>query len=331
MFDNAPWALDGTLTKAELARRAHYAAIGGAEGVAGFGDLKVIPLSSPGNGVRVSVGGATILNRYITPLNQSYVVSNPTIETIDSSRMPSVSGTAKSHLVVAVVGDPQYSATDHPYMPSSMVGQNLNTFQYVRTWIIPNVPAGTTKFSQLGLNYPAIALARLDIGASSTTYGTAQIIDLRDLAQPRTKDVQWHVAAADADTLNVTPLTYEVWPDASIKQVYIPEWATYCYADGWVAGALDGNDARTQARVRIGSVFNGIYAIATPYTQYDVSALGRKNIMLGGPIYIPAVLRGQTVQWEVSATTLDAPSNTGLGTDSKTNVMCRLRFVEEAD
>lgn len=331
-FDNAPWLLDGALTKSELARRAHYAAIGGAEGVSGYGDLKVIPLASPGNGVRVSVGGATVLNRYISPLNQSYVISNPTIETIDSSRMPSVSGVAKSHLVVAVVGDPQYSATGHPYMLSTdPPAGTANTFQYVRTFIIPNVPSTTTKFSDLGLSYPAIALARLDIGAGSTTYGTAQIVDLRKLAQPKSKDVQWHVTAADADVLNVTPLTYETWPNASVQSVEIPDWATYCYADGWINGFLDGADLRTQARMRIGSVFNGIYAIATEYTQYDVSALGRKNVLMGSRIYIPYVLRGQTVNWEISATTIDAPSNTALATDSKTNAMCRLRFVEEAD
>jgi hypothetical protein len=331
-FNNVPWALDGALTESELARRAQYAACGGAEGITNVGDLKVIPLSSPGNGVRVSVGGATVLNRYTTPLNQAYTIANPTIETIDSTRMPAVAGVSRSHLVVAVVGDPQYSATGHPYMLSTdpPAGQE-NTFQYVRSHVIPNVPAGTKTFAELGLSYPAIELARLDIGAGSTTYDTAQIIDLRNVARPRSKDFQWHIIAAENDVLNVTNLTYEVWPDASVQSVDIPEWATYAYVDGWINGFIDGNDTRTQARMRIGSVFNGIYAIATSYTSYDVSALGRKNVLMGSKVYIPAVLRGETVNWEISATTLDAISNSGLATDGKTNAMCRLRFVEEAD
>jgi hypothetical protein len=332
MPDNTAWLIDGPLTKAELARKAHFAASGGAEGIAGLNDLKVITNSTPGNGVRVMPGSATVLNRYITPVNQSYVVSNPAIWAVPSGSMPPSNPSARSHLVAAVVGDPQYSATGHPFMPGTAIPEDeLDTFQYVRFVVIPNVPSTTTRFSQLGLNYPGLELARLDVPANTTTITADMIKDLRRVARPRTKDVQWHVWATDNDVLNVTPLTYEVWPDASAKQVEVPEWASMCYVDGFINGFVDGNSTQTRARIRVSCLTAPGGAIATSYTQYDESALGKKNVNLGGTMKIPAAMRGTTQQFEISATTLGAGDNEGLATVVQTSCMVHLRFVEEPD
>lgn len=332
MPNNTAWLIDGPLTEAELARRAQFAASGGAEGIAALSDLKVITNSTPGNGVRVMPGTATILNRYVNPVNQSYVATEPSIWAIPSGEMPASNPAAQSHLVAMVVGDPQYSATGHPFMPSSPIpSDQVDTFQYVRYVVIPNVPATTTRFSQLGLNYPGLELARLDVPANTTTITSDMIKDLRSLARPRTKDVQWHVWAADNDVLNVTPLTYEVWPDASAAQVEVPSWASMCYVDGFINGFTDGDNARTRARIRVSSLTAPGGAIATSYTQYDQSALGIKNVNLGGTMKIPAAMRGTTQQFEISATTVDSASNLGLATLTTTSVMVHLRFVEEPD
>lgn len=332
MPNNTAWLIDGPLTEAELARRAQFAASGGAEGIASLVDLKVITNSTPGNGVRVMPGSASILNRYVTPVNQTYVATEPSIYAIPSSDMPASNPAAKSHLVCMVVGDPQYSATGHPFMPSTEIpAEDVDTFQYVRYVVIPNVPATTTKFSQLGLNYPGLALARLDVPANTTTITSDMIKDVRELARPRSKDVQWHVWTTDNDVLNVTPLTYEVWPDSSIKQVEVPEWASMCYVDGFINGFNDGNDLRTQARIRVSSLTAPGGAIAVSYTMYDESELGKKNVNLGGTMKIPAAMRGTTQQFEISATTLDSASNLGLATVATTSCMVHLRFVEEPD
>lgn len=328
-FDNTGWLIDGVLTKSELARRAQYAATGGADGVVGVGDLKVLPLTSPGNGVRVSVGGATILNRYTTPVNQAYVVSNPTIETIDSTRMPASNPSARSHLVVATVGDPQYSATGHPWMLATdpPIGQ-ANTFQYVRTHVIANVPSTTTRFEDLGLNYPGLALARLDIPGGSTTYDSGKIIDLRYLSQQRAQDVQWTVDTTASDVLSVaTVLAYEYWPDGSNKDVYIPPWATVCYVDGWINGFVDSTADTTKARFRIGTQTANIW---TPSSKYQNASVGRQGVNMGGKISIPSNIRGTTQAFQMTATIEDAASQGDLTTDAWTNCMIHLRFVEEA-
>jgi hypothetical protein len=328
-FDNTGWLIDGVLTKSELARRAQYAATGGADGVVGVGDLKVLPLSSPGNGVRISVGGATILNRYTTPVNQAYVVSNPTIETVDSTRMPASNPSARSHLVVATVGDPQYSATGHPWMlATDPPAGHANDFQYVRSHIIANVPSTTKRFEDLGLNYPGLALARLDIPGGSTTYNTANIIDLRYLSQQRSQDVQWTADTGAADNLTVTtPLTYEYWPDASDKAVDIPAWATVCYVDGWINGFYQNSATTTRARVRIGS---NSMAQFTASSKYNNNTIGRQNVPIGGKISIPSAYRGTTQSFQMSATVEDAASQGKLTTDAWTNCSIHLRFVEEA-
>lgn len=327
-FDNTGWLIDGVLTKSELARRAQYAATGGADGVVGVGDLKVIPLASPGNGVRVSVGGATILNRYITPVNQAYVVSNPTIETIDSTRMPATNPAIRSHLVVATVGDPQYSATGHPWMlATDPPAGTANTFQYVRTHVIANVPSTTKRFEELGLNYPGYALARLDIGAGGSVYNSANIIDLRYLSQQRSQDVQWTVDTTAADILSGTALTYEYWPDGTDKAVYIPPWATAVYCDGWINGFRQNSATTTLARMRIGSQSMSIF---TASSKYNDNTIGRKGINVGGRLDIPSAYRGTTQTWQMWATAEDAPSLNKLTTDAWTNASVHLRFVEEA-
>jgi hypothetical protein len=327
-FDNTGWLIDGALTKSELARRAQYAATGGADGVIGVGDLKVLPLSSPGNGVRISVGGATILNRYTTPTNQAYVVSNPTIETVDSTRMPASNPSARSHLVVATVGDPQYSATGHPWMlATDPPAGHANDFQYVRSHIIPNVPSTTTKFEQLGLNYPGLALARLDIPGGSTTYDAGKIIDLRYLSQQRSQDFQWTVDTTAADLLGGTALTYEYWPDGSSKAIDIPSWATVVYCDGWVNGFRQNASGTVLARLRIGSQSMNIF---TASSKYNDDSIGRKTMPVGGKLTIDPAYRGTTQTWQMWGTAENTPSLNKLTTDAWTNASIHLRFVEEA-
>jgi hypothetical protein len=332
-WNNAAWAIDGATMNSALARLATYAATSGDEGIIQLGDCKVSPLSTPGNGVRVSTGGVVIPNRYLgANPDQSYVAMCETEDVLGPTDMPPSSGSARSHLVVATVGDPQYSQAGHPWMLSSdpPVGDE-DTFQYVRTHVIQNVPSTTTRFDQLGLNYPAVALARIDLPASTTTVQSSHIVDLRKVARPRAKEVMWHVnAPSTADPLAVTPLTYEYWPDNSRKAVEIPKWASYIQVQASLMAVKRVGAA--QARMRFGSLSA---AIQTSSTLFDKGApyggQDRDDIIIGGEIYIPPALRGTTQNFEVSATTEGSGSNNQLSTDSRTAALVRMRFVEVAD
>ena len=334
-FENVPWALDGALTPSSLARLGQYVATGGAEGIAQLGDLKVAPLGTPGNGLLISSGGAVVLNRYKgeNP-DESYMVYSPTGETLGPSDMPASSGSAKSHLVCVTVGDPEFTAVGHPwFLGTDPPAGTEDTFQYVRPFVIQNVPSTTTSFDELNLNYPAYALARIDVPASTTTITSGMIVDLRSMAAPRSKTVQWHVNASVSDPLAVaTANTFEYWPDNSQRAVDIPKWATRVYVTGFIEGFRIVASCQA-AKVRIGSLGMGV---ATAYSWFDeaFSSPGnadRRGISLGGDVYIPAAYRGTTQNWQIQGTVTNTSQNNKLNTDSATTCSVLLRFVEEPD
>lgn len=331
---NAPYALDGTLIPSSLARLGQYVATGGAEGIAQISDLKVVPLDTPGNGVKIYSGGVAILNRYQGEIpDQTYMAYNPTGDILGAGDMPPSSASARSHLVCVVVGDPEFSSVGHPFMLATdpPVGTE-DTFQYVRTVIIQNVPASTTSFDQLNLNYPAYALARIDLPANTTTVQSNHITDLREMAAPRNKIEQWHVSAAVADPLSVAVAnTYEYWPDNSQKLVFIPKWASYVYITGFIEGFRIASSIGA-AKMRIGSLAAGI---ATPASAFDdTMASGnadRRAINMGGFVYIPPAYRGTNQYWQIQATVTATSQNNKLNTDSWTTCMVQLRFAEVPD
>jgi hypothetical protein len=332
-WTNVPWALDGAEIPSSIARLGQYVATGAAEGIAQLGDLKVTPLDTPGNGVKVLAGGAAVLNRYQgeTP-DQTYMVYNPTVDVLGPSDMPASSGSALSHLVCVTIGDPEFTSVGHPWMLGTdpPIGEE-NTFQYVRTFVIQNVPSNTTHFDALNLNYPAYALARIDVPASTTTITSDMIVELREMAAPRTKEFQWHVSTSVADLLAVaTAGTYEYWPDNSQQAVAIPKWASYVYIDGFIEGFRIIDDCI--ARMRVAGYGT---AMATSPSYFDDKLSGtadRRGISLGGRVYVPLANRGTTQNFQIQATVEDTGLyNNKLDTDSRTSAMVHMRFVEEPD
>lgn len=209
-----PWFVGGGAQHSpEIARLLAYAATGGAEGVAGFGDLKVQALAVPGAAVRVGPGGCLIPNRYAGGGQQTYVARN----TAEHQRAigSTGSGGGRSDLVVARVSDPQY-AGNAPVNPV--------TAQYVDTHVITGVPAGTRSVDDLNLTYPAEALARVDLPASTATITNAMITDLRRVAMAR-RERRTHVIAPTV--ANTMPTAWGRWPsEAALGGVLVPKWAT---------------------------------------------------------------------------------------------------------
>jgi hypothetical protein len=261
-FNSAPWAIDGARTTAALARLATYTTGGGRSGVTKPSDLRVLPLTVPGNGLRITTGGATVLNHYLVSPDEAYVVSNPSTHTVLAADMPPAVPALSYYLVCVVVGDPEFNQTGHPYMPSVVAPEDAATFEYVRIVIVP-CNADTTSFEALGLNYPAYALARLEIPANTTTITSEMILDLRDLAQPRSqRDLN---AFTPPDTHNLIDAGWDTWPMVSGYTVSVPEWATKANIIATITGV-----AATE-----GSTTGGIRilvspAIGSPEVLYDI-------------------------------------------------------------
>lgn len=260
-FENAPSSIDGALLSSALLRRAQYAELGGAEGVVQKGDLKVSQLGTPGVGIQISPGVGLLLNRYQSQINETYVVSNPGVHTVPSVEMPASNASAKSYIVAVVIGDPDFSQVGHPFMAPTdpPVGQE-QTFQYVRVRLI-EVSAGATSIPSAA--YPYLALARIDIPASTTTIINSYITDLRSLARPR-QEQQIFVSPGgtwDNSTKKVaipSGSSYFDWGSAQFAPtVRVPSWATraivVCSINGVILADASVNVAG-YVRAQLGSV-----------------------------------------------------------------------------
>lgn len=345
-FTSAALAIDGALTPASLQRLGTRAAVK-QSGIINPGDLKVSQLSGgAGNGVQIAPGGAVIENRYVSNSGQAYVVENVGADIVDGADTgwPATNpGIARSHLVCVSIGDPQYStAGAAPWFTETL--KNAQTeltwrdFQYVRPLVIQNVPAGTKRIEDLAVppTYPVYALARLDLPSNWTTIADAQIVDLRQVVNPRTSMEQWNVAVAADDLLNSTvDLQYEVWPDNSVKDVYIPPWATKVYVNAYIQSFLKGSNILNDSRMRV-SIFDGATrkVAGTTTTFYSIAsgvANTRHTVHMGAPMSIPAADRGAIRQFCTEAALVDHTAmNNNLKTDIGTSVSITLRFVEEA-
>jgi hypothetical protein len=341
----APWAIDGARTPASLARLAERAAVK-ESGIINPGDMKVLQLAVPGDGVRISVGGAALENRYISNSGQTYVAECTAEEilTADNNFTGIIgNGTTQSHLICLTIGDPEFSTSGHPWFTEAMkldLAANPETaldFQYVRAWVIKNVPATTERIEDLVSppTFPCYALARIDVPNGSGSITTAMIKDLRTVVNARTKMAQTHVAISAPDVLNVPAnFTYETFPDNSDFSVYVPKWATKVYVNAYIYGMTQGSAIQADAPFRVEMrKADGTFIAANQQTVYydNTAGAARKSVMMAGPISIPSANRGSTCRFSTAASYADASGMANLlATTTRTSVSITLRFVEEA-
>lgn len=177
---NVPWAVGGgALNDEALARMLPYFMFGGQEGILKAADCQVQALSTPGTSVRVAPGGYNINARGSGQMYEAYLGK---IRTEDNPIPISSTGAGvgRSDLVIIRVEDPNISGE-----PWSDPG-DVQVGPYVFTRVIENVPSSTNSVRQLGNNFSAITLARIDIPASTGTITQAMIKDLRSLVNPLT-------------------------------------------------------------------------------------------------------------------------------------------------
>lgn len=237
-WSGVPWFVGGGAQHAvEVARLLAYASTNGREGVVERGDCKVLATATPGNQVRVSSGGVVLKNYNAGAANQSYIGRNVGDDLITVPAQGSGSG--RSDLLIARVEDPQYSPWPTPANPAAG--------PYIFTRLIPSVPNTTTSARQLGLTYPAIALARIDIPASTSTITQAMIKDVRQLFWPQeTRTITTYEPATNQQLLAVA---FSLWPSTQ-PTITIPEWATWVEMQMTLTGILRAGTIRTVGQVR---------------------------------------------------------------------------------
>lgn len=280
-----PWAVDGGMVGADVARTASYAMLGDANGVVGSGDLKVSALATPGTDIRLAPGAVVILNRYTGGGQQNYVGRNG--EDHVFAYPANATGSTRYDLVGLRVNDPNF-----PGGGSAPADPTIGP--YIVPFVVTGVPAGTTTFTELGGIYatlPAIPLARMAIPASTSTITNAMIhADLRKLARPR-RQRELLVAQHSGGDSDLTSATFVTWPSTASWSVEIPSWATIAKITCRVVG-VEHKSANVFGNLRV--MLDTITTQSFNYDENWVGSNARVNEEVADTIAIPSGIRGTT-------------------------------------
>lgn len=315
-WDSVPWFVGGGAEHSpEVARLLSYAATRGAEGIIGVADLKVSQLAVAGAGFQVAPGACVIYNRSAGAALESYIGRMAAAET-KMGVSPTGAGAGRSDLVIARITDPQYA----PWMPPA----DRRVGPYIETFIVEGVPAGTTTAKQLNLGYPAIALARIDLPASTAAVTNAMIVDLRKVANPRnSRDVEIGLPGSVRST-GATNTWVQAAPFGAVFDV--PEYATTAEVTMTVSGLLVAT-AAVLGELRAN--FLGSVSQATVVDENHSGSDERCTYVVGGRFAVPANMRGS-----MQSAALDFRRTGGTGalkTDTSSTIVADIHFSERAE
>ena len=289
-MERVPYLVGGGFEhSAEVMRAMLAAATSGAEGLVNAGDMKVQPLQTPGTSIRVAPGNALIRNSYTGGTAQTYA-ARAASETLLPIQATS-SGGPRTDLVVARIDDPTYAGTTF----------DPQTFQAAKLEVIRGVPATQADVRGLNLAYPAIALARITLPASTGTVTSAHIKDLRELAQPRKDRRLFVTALTEGDGSFPIPLDGQArwWPLLATNTVDIPIWAQRVRIVGqWGGVKIPGGNTNAYGRawVRIGEWADQSKGISSQEVSWDLemnrASNSRVTWLTGADRAVPETIRG---------------------------------------
>jgi hypothetical protein len=312
-LDNTPWFVGGGAQHSpEVARTLAYAGTNGAEGISGLGDLKVEAQAVPNGTVRVAPGAGLVLNRYAGGGQQTYVMRNAT--QTDVPITATGSGGGRTDMVIARILDPQYEGS----APANPV-----TFQYSQLTVVQGVSATAKTPAEVGVTYPAIALARVTLPVSTATVTSAMITDLRKVANPRRErllDTAYAVSPINVDTT-----TYKLLGNSTTFDV--PTWATTAKVVITYSGLalMVGN---TTGYLR--GLFNGLEIRPTFFDEnwLATGSFQRTTYAAAGEIVIPPTMRGNSYTVNLEGKRDSGPGY--LQVRGGTSVAIDIEFAEKA-
>ncbi|MGP4916249.1 hypothetical protein ACTXJ9_11160 [Brachybacterium tyrofermentans] len=323
-MERVPYLVGGGFEhSAEVMRAMLAAATSGAEGLVNAGDMKVAPLPVPGTSVTIAPGNALIRNSYGGGSAQTYAC-----RAASQTEMPiEATGSSgwRNDLIVARVDDPTYQGGAFDPV----------TFEAARFEVIRGVASDQATIAGLGLTYPAIPLARLNIPPSTGTITATMITDLRKVALPR---VERHLfthglSNEETDDISSTPGDGmgEQWPNVT-WYFDIPDWATRVRVRAILGGVRVENIAPNnfgQLFVRFGSVADGF---STQMGRWDSSMAGgitRQTFMVADDRVVPASFRGTDSRAYIRATRTNNNANTPR-LDTFSSISLDVEFYETA-
>jgi hypothetical protein len=204
-------------------------------------------------------------------------------------------GTARSDLVVVRAEDPTWAGSPWGGSPAA---------QILFPRVISNVAPGTT-VPPGGIS--AIALARIDMPASTSTVLQSYIHDVRQVVNAQGFTQQFNFAGPGTAANSGATSTAVQWPTGAIwTGVPIPSWATFAVMT-WSITELIYNSGSGNGTARgniypvIGSSVTAPTVSTTPslYSMTTATGAGRHVVAGGGLFAIPPAIRGtsQTLQF----------------------------------
>lgn len=323
------WAVTGAQSSARIARLMHQSGTASGNGIVDVGHLQVLPLEVPGTGVRITAGGATVLGAE-QEFQGSYFAYNVGDATVDIT--PTGSGGGRSDLIVLRVEDPNIDGTSWGH------DVTVDPVYYFR--VIEGVSSTATE-PPVGMS--AVALARIDLPASTGTVTAGMVQDVRQSANPKSQRVlrvQRGGTMSDGETWdeagNIQNPDFERWPQHNWS-VTIPKYATQVQilAD-WTNVFLKpltpsgANDAIGQLFVGlVGGPDGPLYTTSSAYNFNQFSATNgyRCSASNKDQISIPPEWRGLTVQVRMYVMG-SAGQNGRLVADSWANFSVDMEFLE---
>ncbi len=297
-LENIAWSITGGIVSASLARMLAFQATGGEEGVAGIGDFGVRQAAVAGASIRISNGGAVLVSRYPGVKNESYMVraGDETVVSYPANN----TGSTRYDLVVVRVDD--WNFPGQQAQPGTLPTNAIATAKFQ---VITGVPSTTKTASQLGLGYPAVALARVAVGGEDTI-----------------------------DVTSAYPSGGEYWPDQGWT-VEIPSWATQVRLVANWGGVLFGpGGSYGYIWARIGA--NRPDVLNCQRSQFDSTATSsgdysRLTLTVADTMEIPPSMRGQSVLVALmGSTAIPFPVGQRAKLDASSSVYFDMEFIEAA-
>ncbi|GGW95312.1 hypothetical protein [Streptomyces noursei] len=318
-WDSVPWFTEGGAEhSSEVARLLAYAAFGGAEGVVGSADLGVRALSSPAAAVQIRTGACAIINRAAGAEYQAYAARLPTADQVP---IAATGVSARSDLIVARIENPYSYGETWPNPSDPKVGP------YVHTRVISGVPKTTTSVRQVRPSDSAVALARIDIPANTSSITQAMITDLRSMVSPRRARKLFTSFPESESTLTSSDDKWHNWPGAARWNVSVPPWATEVNLVTTFAGFKFSRDDVFAAMQHS---FIGKLGEDTTIDDDQGKGNRRSTIVVADSLYVPANMRG-TVQPLFIQTYMHKPERGAVTVDAATSIIADVEFVEAPD
>lgn len=327
-LDKVPYFVsqEGVEHSSEVVRSALYASLGGKEGVSGPKDLRVSAKSTPTGSLNVAPGSAVINSRYSGASGQAYAARNATQSSVTIS--PTSSAGGRNDLIVLRIQDTAFEGS---------VPADVNNYNYVRLEVIQGVPVSTNSAKDLGLSYPAIALALVKIPASTSAITNSMIVDLRNLCNPRTQDI-WYpfpTVASQSEVLTATSEVGEYFINAASQMIQIPDWAVRMQVRvEWIGVRYAAGNAYGSSWLEWGpykAPSERLYA--TQKFQWDTPAatnVSRANWTVVDDVYIPTSMRGTSQLFVPKARRAGGVANS-VSLDGMSGMSVQVRFLETRD